>query len=51
MNNPAIRTGAVILVAVLAVLFYASTYVVQQTQQALVLQFGRVRSVIATPGL
>jgi modulator of FtsH protease HflC len=51
MNNPAIRTGAVILIAVLAVIFYASTFVVQQTQQALVLQFGRVRSVIAAPGL
>jgi membrane protease subunit HflC len=51
MNNPAIRTGAIILVAVFAVIFYASTFVVQQTQQALVLQFGRVRSVIATPGL
>jgi modulator of FtsH protease HflC len=51
MNNPAIRTGALVLLAVFAVIFYASTFVVEQTQQALVLQFGRVRSVIPTPGL
>jgi len=51
MNNSAIRTGALILVGVLAIVFYASTFIVQQTEQALVLQFGRVRSVIAAPGL
>ena len=33
------------------ILFYASTFTVQQTQQALVLQFGRVRDVISEPGL
>jgi membrane protease subunit HflC len=51
MNSSAFRTGLVILVGVVLVVLYASTFVVQQTEQALVLQFGRVRSVIASPGL
>jgi membrane protease subunit HflC len=51
MNSSAFRTGLVILVGVLLVVLYASTFVVQQTEQALVLQFGRVRSVISSPGL
>jgi modulator of FtsH protease HflC len=51
MNNSVVRTGAVILLGALAVLLYASTFVVQQTQQALVLQLGRVRTVISQPGL
>lgn len=49
--NPALRTLALILLAVLALLIYASTFVVPQTQQAIVLRFGAVRSVISTPGL
>jgi membrane protease subunit HflC len=51
MNNPAVRTGALILLGALGILFYAATFVVQQTEQALVLQFGGVRSVIKEPGL
>jgi membrane protease subunit HflC len=51
MNNPLVRTGAVIILAALAILLYAATFTVQQTQQALVLQFGRVRAVIQEPGL
>jgi membrane protease subunit HflC len=51
MNNPLVRTGALVAVAVLAVLLYAATFTVPQTQQALVLQFGRVRAVITAPGL
>jgi membrane protease subunit HflC len=51
MNSNVMRTGVVILLAALAVVLYASTFVVQQTQQALVLQFGRVRTVISQPGL
>jgi membrane protease subunit HflC len=51
MNVSAIRSGALILVGVLAIVFYASTFIVQQTEQALVLQFGRVRSVLTSPGL
>ncbi len=51
MNNPIVRTGALVALAVLAVLLYAATFTVPQTQQALVLQFGRVRAVITEPGL
>jgi membrane protease subunit HflC len=51
MNSNVMRTGIVIVLAAIAVLLYASTFVVQQTQQALVLQFGRVRTVISQPGL
>ena len=45
-----IRTGVVVLLGLAAVLFYASTFVVSQTQQALVLQFGRVRTVANETG-
>jgi membrane protease subunit HflC len=51
MNNPVIRIGALIVVGIVAVLLYAGTYVVQQTQSAIVLQFGRVRTITTTPGL
>jgi modulator of FtsH protease HflC len=51
MNNSAFRTGTLILAGVVAIVLYASIFIVQQTEQALVLQFGRVRSVIAAPGL
>lgn len=51
MNNPAIRTGALIVLGILAIALYASTFVVPQTQQAIVLQLGRVRAVITNPGL
>ena len=45
-----IRTGVVVLLGLAAILFYASTFVVSQTQQALVLQFGRVRAVANETG-
>ena len=48
--NSIIRTGVVVLLVVAAILFYASTFVVSQTQQALVLQFGRVRTVANETG-
>ncbi|MFL5183149.1 MAG: protease modulator HflC [Microvirga sp.] len=48
--NSIIRTGVVVLLVVAAILFYASTFVVSQTQQALVLQFGRVRAVANETG-
>ncbi len=51
MNAHILRTGALILVGALVILFYAATFTVHQTQQALVLQFGRVRDVISEPGL
>jgi len=51
MNNPVLRTGALVLLGALAIALYASTFVVPQTQQAIVLQLGRVRDVITAPGL
>jgi membrane protease subunit HflC len=45
MNGNLLRTGLLVLLGVAAVVLYASTFVVSQTQQALVLQFGRVRTV------
>lgn len=51
MNGSVLRFGALILVGIAAVLFYAGTFVVQQTQSAIVLQFGRVRTIATTPGL
>jgi modulator of FtsH protease HflC len=51
MNNSVVRTGALLLAGVLAIALYASMFVVHQTQQAIVLQFGRVRDVITAPGL
>lgn len=50
MNNPAIRTGLVILAAVAAIGLYASVFTVGQMQQALVLQLGRVRDVLNPVG-
>jgi membrane protease subunit HflC len=51
MNNPLLRTGALVLLGVVLIGLYASTFIVHQTQQALVLQLGRVRDVITSPGL
>jgi modulator of FtsH protease HflC len=50
MNGNALRTAAVALVAIAALLLYASAFTVSQTQQALVLQFGRVRTVLNQAG-
>ncbi len=50
MNNPAIRTGLLIAAAAAAILLYASVFTVGQMQQALVLQFGRVRAVLNQTG-
>lgn len=52
MNNPAIRTAIIVILGLAAVLAYASTFIVSQTQNALVLRFGAVRSEIRnSPGL
>jgi membrane protease subunit HflC len=51
MNNNVIRTGVLILLGVVAVVLFASVFVVQQTQYALVLRFGAVRADIREPGL
>jgi membrane protease subunit HflC len=47
-----VRVGVVLTLAILAVILYSATFVVQQTSQALVFQFGRVaRPPITEPGL
>jgi membrane protease subunit HflC len=51
MNGNIIRTGVLVLLGITAVVLYASTFIVSQTQQAIVLQFGRVRTVATQPGL
>ncbi len=51
MNSHALRTGLLILVGLAAILLFAATFTVYQTQQALVLRFGAVRNVISQPGL
>ncbi|MCJ2008611.1 protease modulator HflC [Methylobacterium sp. WL30] len=50
MNAQAIRTGSAVVAAALALAFYASVFTVGQMQQALVLQFGRVRAVLNQTG-
>lgn len=50
MTSPALRTGLIALAAIIAVALYASTFTVSQTQQALVLQLGRVRAVLNQAG-
>lgn len=51
MNNSALRTGILILLALAAIVLYSSIFIVQQTQYALVLRFGAVQSAISEPGL
>jgi len=51
MNGNVWKMGGLILAVVAAILVYASTFVVYQTQSALVLRFGGVRNVITEPGL
>ncbi|GJE62489.1 protease modulator HflC [Methylobacterium trifolii] len=50
MNGQTIRTGLVVVVAAIVVALYASVFTVGQMQQALVLQFGRVRAVLNQTG-
>jgi membrane protease subunit HflC len=50
MNGSALRTGGLVLLGIVLVALYASTFIVQQTQQALVLQLGRVRAVLNETG-
>jgi len=50
MNNT-LRTIGVIIVVIAAIALYAGAFTVGQTQEALVLQLGRVRAVIKQPGL
>ncbi|MDJ1158576.1 protease modulator HflC [Chelatococcus sp. SYSU_G07232] len=51
MNGNVLKMTGLILLAAALVLLYSATFVVQQTQQALVLRFGAVRQVAALPGL
>lgn len=51
MNNSALRTGLLILVALAAIILYSSIFFVQQTQYALVLRFGAVQDQVTEPGL
>lgn len=51
MNSSVLRVGALVILAIIAIVTYAATYVVQPTQSALVLQFGKIRTVSQKPGL
>lgn len=51
MNSPVLRAALLVAVIVAAVVLYACTFVVSQTQSALVLRLGAVRSVVTAPGL
>ncbi len=46
-----LRAFGLVVVGIIAVAIYASTFVVQQTQSAIVLRFGAVRKVVTAPGL
>ncbi|AWN34510.1 protease modulator HflC [Methylobacterium radiodurans] len=50
MNGQTLRTGLAVIAAAIAVALYASVFTVGQMQQALVLQFGRVRAVLNQTG-
>jgi membrane protease subunit HflC len=51
MNPSAIRMGALVLAGLAALLALTAFFTVHQTQHAIVLRFGAVRSVISQPGL
>ena len=51
MNSSVLRAALLVAVIVAAVILYACTFVVSQTQSALVLRLGAVRSVVTAPGL
>jgi membrane protease subunit HflC len=51
MRSQVLRTAVLALLAIAAIALFAATFTVHQTQQALVLRFGAVRSVITQPGL
>ncbi|MFC0282862.1 protease modulator HflC [Camelimonas abortus] len=50
MKN-AVKVLAAVVAALVVVGLYSGAFIVNQTQEALVLQFGRVRSVVKEPGL
>lgn len=51
MNAQTLKAVSVIVLAIAAFVLYTSTFIVNQTEQALVLRFGGVRSVATKPGL
>jgi len=51
MNGSFLRAALLVIVAAVAVVFYACTFVVSQTQSAIVLRLGAVRAVKTAPGL
>lgn len=51
MNGSYLRAALLVVVAAVAVVFYACTFVVSQTQSAIVLRLGAVRAVKTAPGL
>lgn len=51
MNTSAFRIGALLIAGLLAFLALTAFFTVPQTQHAIVLRFGAVRSVISQPGL
>lgn len=51
MNSSVLRGALLVVLIIVAVVLYASTFVVSQTQSALVLRLGAIRSVVTAPGL
>jgi modulator of FtsH protease HflC len=51
MTSQVYRTAALILLGVFVVVLFSATFVVHQTQYALVLRFGAVRAQVTEPGL
>ncbi|WP_342642780.1 protease modulator HflC [Rhodoligotrophos ferricapiens] len=49
--NPSIRNGLLIILAVIALLAYMATFIVDERQRALVVQFGEIKREIDEPGL
>ncbi len=51
MNTSTVRTGLLILLGLAVIALYSATFIVQQTQYALVLRFGAVQDEVSQPGL
>ena len=51
MSGQVLRTAALILLGVAVLVMFSATFVVHQTQYALVLRFGAVRAQVSEPGL
>ncbi|MGI6245152.1 MAG: protease modulator HflC [Pseudochelatococcus sp.] len=51
MNAQTLKVAGAVILAVVAFVLYSATFIVHQTEQALVLRFGGVRSVATEPGL